>query len=117
MRHWVPPCFHSDIGIPIDFQKDQASSPFEAFNSACLSRYQRDVRPPLHMRQKSRAFSMASTGDSDIPSLFEMKEETAFKPLQGNWAFFQVRASRCPFHLRELTQGPLTYLLLREASS
>ena len=35
-----------------------------------------------------------------------MKEEPAFKPLQGNPAFFQVRASPCPFHLRQQTQGP-----------
>ena len=35
-----------------------------------------------------------------------MKDEPAFKPLQGNPAFFQIRAFRCPFHLREKTQGP-----------
>ena len=29
-----------------------------------------------------------STGDSVIPSSFEMKYESAFKPLQGNPAFF-----------------------------
>ena len=29
------------------FKKSQATSPFEALNSACLSRDQRDVRPPV----------------------------------------------------------------------
>ena len=49
---------------------------------------------------------MLSTRDSDIPSSFEMKDDTAVKPLQGNTAFFRVRASCFPFHLRQRTQGP-----------
>ena len=34
------------------------------------------------------AFSRVSTGDTDMPSSCEMKEDTEFKPLQGNQAFF-----------------------------
>ena len=34
-----------------------------------------------------------------------MKDEPAFKPLQVNPSIFQVRESRCPFHLRKQTQG------------
>ena len=98
--------FHTDIGIPINFKKSQSLSPFEALNSVCLSMCQRDVMPPVQMKQGPRAFSKVSTGDSYIPSSWEMKEEPAFKPLQGNPSFFQVRASRCPFHLRQQTQGP-----------
>ena len=52
------------------------------------------------------AFSRVSTGDSDIPSSCEMKDEPEFKPLQGNLAFFLVWASRGPVHLRQKTQGP-----------
>ena len=66
---------------------------------------QRDVRPPVHMRQGPRAFSRVNTGDSNIPSSCEMKDESAFKPLQVNQNSFRVRASRCPFHLRQQTQG------------
>ena len=73
--------------LPI-FKKSQALSPFEALNSACLTRYQRDVRPPFQMKRGPRAFSTGSTGDSNIPSSCEMKEEAAFKPLHGNLAFF-----------------------------
>ena len=40
------------------------------------------------------AFSRVSTGDSVIPASCEMKYEPAFKALQGNPAFFCVRASR-----------------------
>ena len=88
------------------FNKSQASPTFEALNSMCLSRCQRDVRPPVQMREGPRPFSKVSTGDSDILSFCEMKDEPAFKPLQGNPAFIQVRASRCPFHLRQQIQDP-----------
>ena len=76
------------LGFLLIFKKSQASSPFEALNSACLWRCQRDVRPPVQMKRGPRAFSGASTGDSDSPSSCEMKDEPAFKPLQGNPAFF-----------------------------
>ena len=61
---------------------------------------------PVQMRRRPRAFSRVSTGDSVIPSSCEMNDESAFKPLQGNLAFFRVRASQGPFHLRQKTQGP-----------
>ena len=72
----------------------------------CLLRCQRDVRPPVQRSQGPRAFSQVSLEDSDILSSCEMKDEPAFKPLQGNLAFFQVTTSRCPFHMRQQTQGP-----------
>ena len=70
------------------FTKSQASSPFEALNSAHFSRTQMDVRPSVQKRLRTMAFSMVSTGDSDIPSSCEMKDEPAFKALQGKPAFF-----------------------------
>ena len=70
------------------FKKSQASSPFEALNSVCLSRYQSDVITPIQMRRRTMAFSSVSTGDSDIPLSCEMKHEPEYKPLQGNPAFF-----------------------------
>ena len=70
------------------FKKSQASSPYEAMNSVCLSRVQRDVSPPVQMMRKPMAFSRVSTGNSDMPSSCEMKDEPEFKPLQGNRAFF-----------------------------
>ena len=47
------------------FNKNQASSPFEALNSTCLSWCQRVVSPPVQMRRGPRAFSRVSTGGSD----------------------------------------------------
>ena len=94
------------LGFLSIFKKSQASSLFEALNSACLSRCQGDVRPPVQMRSGPRAFSMVSTGDSDDPPSCELKDESALKPLQGNPSFFQVRASQCSFHLRQQIQGP-----------
>ena len=94
------------LGFQSILKRSQASSPIEALNSACLSRCQRYVRPPVEMRWGPRAFSRISTGDSDIPSPYEMREEPAFKPLQVNLAFIRGRAFRCPSHLRQQTQGP-----------
>ena len=58
------------------------------------------------MRRGTRVFSRVSTEDSEIPSSCEMKEEPAFKPLQGNPTLFLVRESRYPVYLRQQTQGP-----------
>ena len=85
--------FHFLVGTVIlrflyIFKKSQASSPFEALNSVCLSRYQSDVIPPIQIRRRTMAFARVSTGDSDIPSSCEMKDEQEFKPLKGNPAFF-----------------------------
>ena len=110
----VPKCI---LGFLTIFKQSQASSPFKALNSACFSRCQRDERSPVQIKWGPRTFSRLSTGDSDIPLSCDMKDEPVFKPLQGNPAFFQVRASRCPFHLRQQTQVPLTYILMREAST
>ena len=76
------------LGVLSIFKKSQASSPFEALNSACLSRNQNDVIPPIQMRRRTMAFSRVSPGDSDIPSSCEMQHEPEFKTLQGNPAFF-----------------------------
>ena len=76
------------LGFLSIFKKSQASSPYEALNSVCLSRGQRDVRPPVQIRRTPTAFSMVSAGDSDMSSSSEMKDEPEFKPLQGNRAFF-----------------------------
>ena len=92
------------LGFLSIFKKSQASSTFEALNSVCLLRYQSDVIPPIQMRRRTMAFSRVSTGDSDIPSSCQMKQEPDYKTLQGNPAFFWVRVSRGPFHLRQETQ-------------
>ena len=76
------------LGCLSIFKKSQASSPYEALNSMCLSSGQRDVRPPVQMRRTPTAFSGVSTGDSDMASSCEMKDEPEFKSLQGNRAFF-----------------------------
>ena len=76
------------LGFLSIFKKSQASSPFEALNSVCLSRYQSDVIAPIQMRWRTMAFCRVSTGDSDIPSSCEMKQEPEFKTLQGNPEIF-----------------------------
>ena len=46
------------------FAKIQASSPFEAMNSAHLSMCQKDVRPSVQKSWRTMAFSRVSRGDS-----------------------------------------------------
>ena len=76
------------LGFLSIFKKSQASSPYEPFNSVCLSRGHRDVRPPVQMTLTPTAFSTVSTLDSDMSSSCEMKDEPEFKPLLENRAFF-----------------------------
>ena len=45
-----------------------ASSTFVAVNSTWLSICESDVRPPIEMRWRPRAFCRVTTGDSDILS-------------------------------------------------
>ena len=59
------------------FKKSQASSPFEALNTDCLSSCQRNVQIPVQMRRGPRALSRVSTRNEDIPSYCEMKDKPA----------------------------------------
>ena len=70
------------------FTNSEASSPFEALKSAHLSKSHMDVRPSVQKTLRTLAFAMVSTRDSDGPSFCEIKDEPAFKALQGNPAFF-----------------------------
>ena len=58
------------------------------------------------MMLEPKAFSRDCTEDSDIPLSCEMKDEPAFKPLQGNPTFFRVKESQYPLHVRQQIQGP-----------
>ena len=71
------------LGFQSIFKRSQASSPFEALNSACPSRCQRDLSPPVQMVRVTRTFSRVSTRISDNPSSCEMKDEPAFKKTAG----------------------------------
>ena len=64
------------------------------------------MRHPVQNTLGYKAFSRDCTEDSDIPLSCEMKDDPAFKPLQGNPTFFQVRESRYPLHVRQQIQGP-----------
>ena len=53
MRRETEGHFLADIvilGFLTIYKKSQASSSFEALNSACHSMFQKDVRPPIEMR-------------------------------------------------------------------
>ena len=50
------------LGFLSIFKTSHASSPFEALNSECLTRCQRDVGPPVEMRQRTRDFCKVPKG-------------------------------------------------------
>ena len=70
------------------FTKSQASSPFEALNLEHFSQSQMDMRHFVQKRLRTMAFSRVSTGELVIPSSCELKDEPAFKALQGKPVFF-----------------------------
>ena len=72
------------------FTKSQASSPFEALNSVHLSKCQRDVSLSVEKTLRTMAFSGVSTGDSDIPSSCEMKDEPAFMHCRESQPSFEL---------------------------
>ena len=79
--------FHSDIGIPINFQEESGFGTFLSIEHRGPLEVSRDVRPPFQMRLGPRAFSRDCPEDSDYPLSFE-KDVPAFKPLKGNLTFF-----------------------------
>ena len=58
------------------------------------------------MRRAPRSFSRFSSRDSYFALPCVVKEEPAFKPLQGNLTFLRDRASEYPLYLSQQTQGP-----------
>ena len=66
----------------------------------------RVVSSPVQMRRGTSVLSSVSTEDSDIPSSCDMKDEPAFKSLQGNLTLFLLRESRYPLHVSQQNQGP-----------
>ena len=65
------------LGFLTVFQKCQASSTFEAVNSACLSTCQRYLRPHFEKTLRPRAFCRVFPGDSDMLSYCDMNDEHA----------------------------------------
>ena len=60
--------FHSDIGIPINFQEVSGIVTFWSIELRVPLEVSKDMSPPVQVRRGPKAFSRVSTGDSDIPS-------------------------------------------------
>ena len=65
------------LGFLTILKNCQASTKFEAGNSTWLSSCQSHVRPIIEMKWRPRAFSRVTTGDVDILSSCDMKDEHA----------------------------------------
>ena len=72
------------LGFLSIFKNSQASSPFEALNSMCLSRYQSDVIPPVQIGRRTMAFSRFSTGDTGGLSVLPSSKSRFLTCLIGN---------------------------------
>ena len=77
------------LGFLTIVKKSQATSTFEALNSACLSMCQRNMRPLVEMRWRPRAFCRVCRGDSDILSSCDMNDEPALS------LFREIRPLSC----------------------
>ena len=99
------------------FRNCQASSTFEAVYSVCLSSCQRDVRLLFEMRWRPMAFYRAFTGDSEILSSCDMKDEHALSLFREIWPSFDSGQLGVHFAWSIKHRVPLTYIFLRENSS
>ena len=68
------------LGFLSIFKRSQASSPFEALNSVCLSTCQRDVRHPVQMRQRPTDFSRVPHGTQTCLHLVRSKTSLHSSP-------------------------------------
>ena len=84
---------------------------------ASLSSFRKYLGIPIHLRQRTMAFSRVSTEDSDIPSSCEMKHEPEFKPPQEFRPSFESGTLAIHSTWDRKHRVPLTYLLLRENST
>ena len=99
------------------FTKSQASSPFEALNSAQLSKSQIDVRTSVQKMLRTMAFSRVSKGDSDIPSSCGMKMSLHLRHCRESRPSFESGHLGVHYTCGRKHRVALTYLFLREGSS
>ena len=105
------------LGILFIFRKSQESSPYEILNLVSLSRGQKDVRPPVQRRRTPTAFSRVSTGDSNMPSSCEMKDELELIHCREIMPSFELGPLRVHSTRDRKQRVRLTSVQLRENSS
>ena len=96
----------TEICFPINFQEESGLGTFCSIELRGPLEVSRDMRPPLQMRLGPGVFSRDCTEYSVIALSCELKDEPAFKRLQGNPTFFGVSEFRYPLHVRQQIQGP-----------
>ena len=76
------------IGIPINFHEESGFVTFLTIELCSPLKVSNGCEALCPEEFENYGFSRVSTGHSDIPSSCEMKDETAFKALQGKPVFF-----------------------------
>ena len=105
------------LGYLTIFKICQPSSTFEAVISTWSSNCQRYVRPHFEWRWTHRAFCRVSTGDSDILSSCDMKNEHALRLCREIWPSLKSWHLGVHFAWSIKHRVLLTYIFLRENSS
>ena len=109
--------WHTDIEIPTHFQEESGIVIFWSIEFRVPLDVSKGCEIPVQMRRRPTTFYRVSSGDSDMPSSCEMKDEPEFKPLKGIPAFFLLGPLGVHSTWGRKNKVPLTYLLQRENSS
>ena len=99
------------------FTKNQALSPFEALNSAQLSKFQMDVRPHFQKRFRTMAFSRVSTGVQTSLHLVRWNMSLHLSHCRETRPSFESGHPGVHSPWGRKYRVPLTFLFLREGSS
>ena len=105
------------LGLLSIFKKSQALSPYEAFNSVCLSRGHRDVRPPVQMTLTPTVSLWSPHGIQTCLHLVRWKTSLNLCHCREIGPSFESRPFGVHSTWDRKHRVPLTSLLLRENSS
>ena len=98
------------LGFLSIFKRSQASSPFEALNSACLTSCQRDVGPPVAMKWRTRAFSRVPKGTQTSLHLLRWKTSLHSSHCREFRPYFELGHPGVHSNWGSKLRVPLTYL-------
>ena len=96
------------LGFLSNFKKSQASSPFEALNSACLSMCQRDVRSPVQMMPGPR-LSLGSLQGLRYAFILSDERQTHMQATAGKSGLLSRQGISVSIPLEAASSGSLSH--------
>ena len=98
--------WHSDIGIPNNIQKLSGIVNIWSSELHVALELSKGCESPFRDEVEKYGFLYGLYRGLRHPFILWYERWACIKPLQGNLAFFRIRASRGPFRLKHKTQGP-----------